>query len=335
MDHQFPEGRAVKAVVARDFGSPDSMSLERRPLPEPGPGEVRVAVKAVGVSFVDVLIAAGRYQVKPPLPYVPGTECAGVVDKVGAGVAHVRPGDRVIAGGYGGGLAEYSVYPAEGVRPAPGGMDFAEAAVFRVSYTTAYYALAGRAALEADETVLVLGAGGAVGVAAIQVARALGGRVIASASTEAKRTLALACGAQAALDSRAADWRDQVKALTEGKGVDVVVDPVGGSATEPAFRSLAWKGRHLVIGFAEGQIPQLPVNLALLKGASLVGVDIRGFGIREPEHYAANLQTLYQWHAAGKLKPAIAARYRLEDYQEAMRMAQSGATAGRVVIEIG
>jgi NADPH2:quinone reductase len=324
----------MKAVVAYDYGAPETVVLEERPLPQPGPGEVRVAIHRVGVSFVDVLLTAGRYQVKPPLPYTPGTECSGVVDAVGEGVTHLRTGDRVIAGGMGGALAQYNVYPAASIRPIPDAMPFDEAAVFRVSYTTAYYALVQRGRLAKGETVLVLGAAGAVGVASIQVAKALGARVIASASTEAKRALTRTCGADDAVDSTAADWRDQIKALTDGKGVDVVVDPVGGSATEPAFRSLGWRGRHLVIGFAQGEIPKLPTNLPLLKGAALVGVDIRQFGINEPATYEANVQALFALHRDGLLKPAIAARFPLEAYAEALSMAAAGVTAGRVVVEV-
>jgi len=327
-------GATTRAVVARDYGSPEHVGIETLPVRAPGKDEVLVAVKVAGVSFVDVLITAGRYQLKPPLPYTPGTECAGVVEAVGEGVTHVKPGDRVMAGGFGGCFAERGVFAASFVRPIPGGMSFDDGSIFRVSYTTAYYALVNRGQVAAGETVLVLGAAGAVGAASVQLAKALGARVIASASSAAKRSLALTCGADHAVDSGAGDWRDQIKALTEGKGVNVVVDPVGGSATEPAFRSLAWKGRHLVIGFAQGGIPALPTNLALLKGASLVGVDIRQFGIYEASTYAENVQTLFRLYGEGKLKPAIGARFPFEQYEEAMRVAEIGATAGRVLIEI-
>jgi NADPH2:quinone reductase len=220
-----------------------------------------------------------------------------------------------------------------GVRPIPDAMAFGEAAVFRVSYASSYYGLVQRAGLQPGETVLVLGAAGAVGIAAIQLAKVLGARVIASASSEAKRALARECGADETVESGAADWRDQIKALTGGRGVDVVVDPVGGSALEPAFRSLAWRGRHLVIGFAGGEIPRLPVNLALLKGASLVGVDHRQFCLFEPETAAANEQRLFELYEQGALKPAIAERYPLDRFADAMRSAQSGRAAGRVIVE--
>ncbi|MDB5448638.1 MAG: NADPH:quinone oxidoreductase family protein [Phenylobacterium sp.] len=325
----------MRAVVAHAFGAPETFVIEEKPAPEPGAGQVRIAVRAVGVSFVDVLIAAGGYQIKPPLPFTPGTEFAGVVEAVGEGVSDLAPGDRVAASGMGGGLSQQAVLAASTPVKLPDGMSFAEGSVFRVSYATAYHALVQRARLAPGETVLVLGAGGAVGVAAIQLAKALGARVIGSASSEAKRALALEAGAEAAVDSGAADWRDQIKALTSGRGVDVVVDPVGGAATELAFRSLAWKGRHLVIGFAAGEIPRLPVNLPLLKGADLVGVDIRQFGLNEPQVAAANLAALFELYAKGAIRPKIAETYPFERFAEAMQAAHAGRAAGRIVVEIG
>ncbi|MET0373628.1 MAG: zinc-binding dehydrogenase, partial [Rhizorhabdus sp.] len=208
----------------------------------------------------------------------------------------------------------------------------AEAAVFRVSYATTYYALVQRGRIKAGETVLVLGAGGAVGYAAIQVAKALGAKVIGSASTVVKRELATQGGADAVVDSRSGTWRDDVKAANNGKPVDIVIDPIGGEATEPAFRSLAWNGRHLVIGFAGGFIPKLPINLALLKGASLIGVDVRKFGEYEPEAAAANVDALFNLYRAGSLRPPIAKTYALDDYVPAMVEARSGETAGRIVL---
>lgn len=324
----------MRAVVARAFGAPESFAIEDRPTPEPGPGQVLVAVRAVGVSFVDVLIAAGRYQLKPPLPFTPGTEFAGVVQAVGEGVDELRPGDRVAASGFGGGLAERTLVAAGSALKIPETMDFAEASVFRVSYATGYYALVQRGRLEPGETVLVLGAGGAVGLACVQLAKALGARVVASAASEAKRALAREAGADAALETGAADWRDRIKALTEGRGVDVVADPVGGAATEPAFRSLAWKGRHLVIGFASGDIPRLPTNLSLLKGAELVGVDIRQFGEKEPQTAAANIRRLFELYDAGAVRPKVAQVFPLERFAEAMNAAGAGAAAGRIVVKL-
>jgi len=323
----------VKAVLARAFGPPESLRIEEVNPRDVGPDDVRIAVRAAGVSFVDGLIAAGLYQIKPPLPFTPGTEFAGVVDAVGERVTSLRVGDRVCTSAIGGGFAEQAVVPARAALAFPDAMTFGEAAIFRVSYATALHALVQRGRLQAGETVLVLGAGGAVGAAAVQVAKALGGRVIASASSEAKRQVARRLGADESLDSRAPDWREQVKALCGGDGPDIVVDPVGGAMSEAAFRSLAWGGRHLVIGFASGEIPRLPANLPLLKGAAVVGVDVRLFGERAPREAAANAQTLFELQAAGAVTPFIAARYPFASFAEAMRTVSDGDTAGRVVLE--
>ena len=324
----------MRAVVAREFGSPESFSSEDLPTPEPGPGEVRIAVRRAGISFVDVLMAGGKYQVKPPLPYIPGTEYSGVVDAVGEGVTRLKVGDRVATSGFGGSMGEMTIAPATGPLILPDAMSFEDASVFRVSYATAYYALVQRGELKPGETVLVLGAGGAVGVAAIQVAKALGAKVIGAASSEAKRALAIEAGADHAVDNRAGDYRDRIKQITDNKGVDVVIDPVGGPATEPAFRSLAWKGRHLIIGFAAGEIPKLPVNLALLKGADLRGVDIRQFGIFEPETSLANNRAVMDLYVRGALHPKIVRRFPFEQFAEAMKTAASGELAGRIVLEV-
>jgi NADPH2:quinone reductase len=322
----------VKAVVARAYGAPESFSIEDLPAMTPGPGEVLIHPKAAGVSFVDSLIGQGLYQLKPPLPYTPGTEYAGVVAAVGEGVTHVRVGDRVFSGGMGGGFAQEAVGPAQRVTPIPDGMDFREAAIFRVSYATAYYALVQRGNLAPGETLLVLGAGGATGIAAVEIGKALGARVVASASSPEKRALAAKAGADATIEARAADWRAQVKAAAP-KGVDVVFDPIGGEATEPAFRSLGWRGRHLVIGFVAG-IPKLPANLALVKGAALIGVDIRQFGIFEPGTYAANIAAIFKLYDQGLLHPPIGASYPLERFAEAMRAVSDNAVTGRVVLDI-
>lgn len=322
-----------QAVIADRFGPPEVYALREHEPGPPGPGEVRVAIRAAGISFVDVLTAAGEYQVKPPLPFVPGSECAGVVEALGEGVTGLAPGDPVMGSGWGGVFAEATNLRAAGLRPIPAGLSFAEAAVLPVSYQTALYALAGRAQLKAGEILLVLGAGGATGYAAVQLGKHLGARVIASASSEAKRGLALAGGADLSIDARAEDWRDQVKAATGGKGADVVFDPVGGEATEPAFRSLGWNGRHLIVGFPGG-IAALRTNLPLLKGASLVGVDIRQFGIFEPEKAAANRDAVLELAAAGAIRPAINRRFKLAQFAEAMQLAAAGSEAGRIVLEM-
>ena len=321
----------MRVVVAHALGPPETFQIETRPTPEPGPGQVRVEIRTAGLSFVDVLVATGGYQVKPPTPFTPGSECAGVVDALGEGVTGLAVGDRVAVSSFGGALAEAAVVPARACTPIPDLLSFDEAAVFRLCYATAYYGLVQRGRLAAGETVLVLGAGGAVGAASVQVAKALGARVIGSASTGAKRALALEMGADAVIETGAADWRDQIKALTGGRGVDVVVDPVGGEASEPAFRSLAWKGRHLVIGFVAG-IPKIPANIALLKGGDLVGVDIRQFGQKEPDVMADNAARLYEMAAAGTLRPKIAEVYPLDRYAEAMAAVFGGQVAGRIVV---
>jgi NADPH2:quinone reductase len=321
----------MRAVVARAFGPPESFAIEALPTPEPGPGQVRVAIRAAGVSFVDALVASGGYQLKPALPFTPGSECAGEVEAVGDGVTTLMVGDRVAASAFGGALAEQAVVSARACLPIPEEMSFEEASVFRVSYATAYHGLVDRGRLQPGETVLVLGAGGAVGVAAVEVAKALGARVIASASSDAKRDLARQRGADDVVDSRAGDWRDRIKALTDGRGVDIVVDPVGGPASEPAFRALAWEGRHLVIGFVAG-IPKLAANLPLLKSAQIVGVDIRQFGERSPDRAAENMARLFELYRAGLLKPSIGLALPLDRFAEALRAAAEGSAPGRIVI---
>ena len=320
-----------RAVMADELGPPDAYRLVDHDPGPPSPTQVRISVKAAGISFVDVLTAAGGYQVKPPVPYIPGSECAGVVDATGDEVRDFAVGDRVVASGWGGMFASAVNLPARTVRRMPQALSFEEAAVFPVSYATAWHALVDRGRLHAGETLLVLGAGGATGYAAVQIGKYLGARVIGSASSESKRALAAAGGADAVIDARGGDWRDQVKAANGGQGVDVVFDPVGGEATDPAFRSLAWNGRHLVIGFPAG-IASLRTNLPLLKGASLIGVDIRQFGIFEPEKSAANRDTVFGLAAEGKLRPAIARSYALADIQAAMADAAAGKSAGRIVL---
>lgn len=319
------------AVVADAFGPPESYALRDVPSRTLGPDEVRVRLKAAGISYVDVLTAAGQYQVKPPLPFIPGSEGAGVVAEVGPEVTGLAAGDAVVCSNWGGLFAEEIVLPRKALTPIPPGLDLAEAAVLPVSYSTAWHALVDRGQVRAGESVLVLGAGGATGYAAVQVARHLGAFVIASASSPEKRALALAGGADAAIDARAGDWREAVKAANGGRPVDVVFDPVGGEATDPAFRCLGWGGRHLVIGFPGG-IAALRTNLPLLKGASLVGVDIRQFGVFEPDKSAANRRKVFELAAAGVFKPAIARTYPLQDFAAAMDDAASGRSAGRIVL---
>jgi len=323
-----------RAVRADELGPPENYRLVDHDPGPPSPTQVSISIRAAGISFVDVLTAGGGYQVKPPVPFVPGSECAGVIEAVGAEVTGLAVGDKVVASGWGGMFAEATNLPARVVRKMPAALSFEEASVFPVSYATAWHALVDRGQLKAGETLLVLGAGGATGYAAVQIGKLLGARVIGSASDEAKRDLALAGGADAVVDARGEDWREAVKAANDGKGVDVVFDPVGGDATDPAFRSLAWNGRHLVIGFPGG-IAALKTNLPLLKGASLIGVDIRQFGIFEPEKSDANRDTIFALAGEGKLRPAIARTYPLDDFRAAMADAAAGKSAGRIVLVMG
>lgn len=328
-----PRKSAPRAVVAEQLGPPDAYALVEHDPGPPSPTQVRISIKAAGISFVDVLTAAGGYQVKPPVPFIPGSECAGVVEAVGDEVAGLAVGDRIVGSGWGGLFADVANLPARSVRKIPDALSFEEASVFPVSYATGWHALVDRGRLQPGETLLVLGAGGATGYAAVQIGKHLGARVIGSASSEGKRAVATAGGADAVIDARGADWREQVKAANNGQGVDVVFDPVGGEATDPAFRTLAWNGRHLVIGFPGG-LTTLRTNLTLLKGASLVGVDIRQFGIFEPAKSEANRDTIFALAAEGKLRPAIARTYKLEDFQAAMEDAAAGKTAGRIVLKM-
>jgi NADPH:quinone reductase and related Zn-dependent oxidoreductases len=322
-----------RAVMADVLGPVSNYTLRDVPRPLLRPGEVRVALRAVGISYVDVLTAAGDYQLKPSVPFVPGSEAAGVIIETASDVTDLAVGDRVVCGGWYGQFAEECVLPRAAVTSLPAALDLLDAAVFPASFSTAWHALVDRAQVQPGETVLVLGAGGATGYAAVQVAKAGGAHVIASASTPEKRALALGAGADATVDARAEDWRDLVRAANSGKPVDVVFDPVGGAATDPAFRSLGWRGRHLIIGFPGG-IANLKTNLPLLKGASMVGVNIRDFYKFEPERAAANMTHLLELAGSGRLRPAIARRYGLEDFAMAMADAAKGESAGRIVLEI-
>lgn len=325
----------ARAVVVREFGPPETFKVETIELNPPGEGLIRVSVKAAAVNFVDTLITSGRYQVKPPLPFIPGGEYAGIVDAVGDGVAGFRPGDRVCGGGMGARCySEMLLAPVNSVYAIPGKMGFAEAATFRVSNATAYLGLVQRGNLKAGELVLVLGAGGGIGLAAIQIAKALGATVIASASTQAKRDLAKKAGADYCVEAGAPDWRDRVKAIAGSKGVDIVADPVGGEATEPAFRSLGWQGRHLVIGFAGGGIPALRTNLALVKGAALLGVDLRTFIEKEPQSARDHVVDLFALWEQGHFTSAPIKSFPIERFQDALTAVADRATAGRLVLDM-
>lgn len=323
-----------RAVIGREFGPPDRYRLEDHDPGPPGAGEVRVAVRAAAISYVDVLTAMGQYQFKPELPFIPGSEYAGIVEAVGEGVTHLAVGDQVFGSSLGGVFAERVNFPARNVRKMPGGMSFAEAAAFPVNTMTAWHALVDRGRLQPGEALLVLGAAGGTGYAAVQLGKHLGARVIASASSAEKRDAALAGGADAVVQTGAADWRDQVKAAAGGRPIDVVFDSVGGEATEAAFRTLGYGGRHLVVGFPAG-IPALKTNFALLKCASLVGVNLRSFGLERPQEAAANSAKVFELAAQGLLRPRIARTYAIEDFAAAMNDAFSGRSAGRVILAMG
>jgi NADPH2:quinone reductase len=311
---------------------PDALTWKEMPTPVPQSGEVRVAIRAASLNFPDLLIVQNKYQMKPALPFVPGAEYAGVVDAVAADVKHLKVGDAVAAFAGLGGFATHACVNAQLVMPLPQGFAFDDAAAFICTYGTTHHALIDRAELKAGETVLVLGAAGGVGTAAIQVAKAAGARVIAAASSDEKCALCRELGADATLNYKTANLRDELKSLTGGKGPDVVLDPVGGDLAEPVFRSIAWRGRYLVIGFAQGGIPSLPLNLALLKGASIVGVFWGEFARREPQRNAQALAELARWYAQGRIKPVIDQTLPMHELRQAFTRMASREVRGKLVL---
>ncbi len=313
----------------------EALHWKEVPTPEPQAGEVRVAIKAASLNFPDLLIVQNKYQMKPPLPFVPGSEFAGTVEAVGEGVTQLKVGDPVAAFGGTGGFATHAVVKAALVMPLPPGFAFDDAAAFVLTYGTTHHALVDRAQLRPGETLLVLGAAGGVGTAAIQIGKALGARVIAAASSDEKCALCKALGADATVNYSQGQLREALKALTDGKGPDVVYDPVGGDLAEPVFRSIAWRGRYLVVGFAQGGIPALPLNLALLKGASIVGVFWGEFARREPEAHQKALHELAAWYAAGKVKPVIDQRLPMPELPAAFARMGSRQVRGKLVMTNG
>jgi NADPH2:quinone reductase len=322
----------MKAVLCKEWGLPGKLVVEDVPSPKPGKGQVVVSVKACGVNFPDTLIIQGKYQFKPEMPFSPGGEVAGVVKEIGEGVTRAKAGDRVIAFNTWGGFAEEMVVDADRTIPMPANMDFVPASAFVLTYGTSYHALKDRAEIKAGETLLVLGAAGGVGLAAIQLGKALGARVIAAASSDAKLKVCRDNGADELINYGSEDLRARVKAITAGKGLDVVYDPVGGPYSEPALRDMAWKGRFLVVGFAAGDIPKVPLNLTLLKGCSIVGVFWGSFTKNEPEHNRENNWELMAMYAAGKIKPHIHATYPLERAAEALNEVLNKRVTGKVVL---
>ena len=324
----------MKAVVVEKYNSIDNIHLREVGLPELPAGQVRVRIQAASVGFVDGLKVRGLYQTKDPLPFTPGTEFAGLVDEAAADVSGFARGTPVMGMARSGGLAEYISVPAAALEVMPDGIAPEVAASFRANYLTSLYALSERAALRPDEILLVLGAAGGVGIAAVQLGKLLGARVIAAASTEEKRKFATRFGADATVDYTRSDWRDTLKTLTDGHGADVIFDPVGGEVSLQAFRSIAWNGRHLVVGFAAGSIPALPFNLPLLKGGALLGVDLAQIPRREPEAYRRVMAKLFSWLAERKLEPVVGKVFAVEDFRDAFATMQTRAALGKMVIRI-
>ena len=310
----------------------DALQWQELPTPEPLAGQARVAVKASSLNFPDILIVQNKYQFKPPLPFVPGSEFAGVVEAVGDGVTNVKPGDRVAAMAGTGGFGSHAIVAADKLMLLPEGMSFEHGAAFLMTYGTTQHALLDRGQLKAGETVLVLGAAGGVGTAAIQIAKAVGATVIAAASTDDKCNRCREIGADATINYTTENIRDALKALTNGKGPDVVYDPVGGDLAEPVFRSIAWRGRYLVVGFAQGAIPALPLNLALLKGAAIVGVFWGEFTQREPQANARALDALAKGYAEGRIKPVIDERLPMRDLPQAFARMGTRQVRGKLVL---
>lgn len=310
----------------------DALTWKELPTPVPGPGQVLVEIKAASLNFPDLLIVQNKYQMKPPLPFVPGSEYAGVVQAVGEGVNHLKVGQNIACLSGTGGFGTHTLAPAALCMPLPPGFSHVDAAAFIMIYATSHHALVDRAQLKAGETVLVLGAAGGVGTSAIQIAKAMGARVIAAASTDEKCELCKRIGADATINYTKENLREAVKAATEGKGPDVIYDPVGGDFSEAAFRSIAWRGRYLVVGFAAGPIPALPLNLALLKGASIVGVFWGDFARREPKANAAMMAELGQWYGQGKIKPVIDRTMPMAELKAAYAHMGSRGVMGKLVM---
>lgn len=314
----------------------EALTWKELPTPEPKAGEVLIEIKAASLNFPDLLIVQNKYQMKPPLPFVPGSEYAGVVRAVGEGVQHLKVGQNVACLSGTGGFGTHTLAPAALCMPLPDGFGHVDAAAFIMIYATSYHALIDRAALKAGETVLILGAAGGVGTAAIQIAKATGARVIAAASTDEKCALCRELGADETINysvhTPQGTLRDEIKRLTGGNGPDVIYDPVGGDFAEPAFRSIAWRGRYLVVGFASGPIPNLPLNLPLLKGASLVGVFWGNFAKNEPKANAQMMQTLAGMYLQGQIKPVVDQTLPMSELPKAYAIMGSRAVKGKLVL---
>ena len=325
----------MRAIVCNELGPASQLALEDFADPVPGPDDAVIDVMAAGVNFPDTLIIQGKYQVRPPLPFVPGAEAAGVVRAVGANVNHIQPGARVIAlGNHYGSFAEQQAVPGASLLPMPDEMDFITGAGFGLTYGTSYYALKQRAALQPGETLLVLGAAGGVGLAAVELGRAMGARVIAAASSDDKLAVAEAAGAVEGINYSSESLKDRVKTLTDGKGVDVVYDPVGGELSEQALRATGWNGRLLVVGFAAGDIPRIPLNLPLLKNNAIVGVFWGAWMAREPDASRQNYQELFQMYRDGVLQPLVSQVFALDDFLAAFDTLTERRARGKVILKV-
>jgi NADPH2:quinone reductase len=324
----------VKAIVCQRYGTPDELVLTDIPDPVAGPGEVVVKVAAVGLNFFDILIIAGKYQTKPPFPFSPGGELAGVVESVGAGVTAFKPGDRVMGYTNFNAARERTVVPVDQIGVIAADLDFDRAAALTITYGTAYHALAHRAQIRAGETLAVLGAAGGVGLAAVELGRAMGARVIACASTDDKLDFARAHGAHETVNYETEDLRAALKRLGGEHGIDVVFDPIGGRYSEPAVRSLAWEGRHLVVGFAAGDIPKLPLNLVLLKGCAVLGVFWGQWVRLAADDYKAALDRLAHWCAQGTLSCHIQEVYALAETPRALNALADRKVMGKLVVRM-
>lgn len=325
----------MKAVLCKAYGAPEDLVLEEVTEPVPSEGEVLVDVKATALNFPDVLMIAGKYQSQPPFPFSPGGEIAGTVLETGSGVREFAPGDRVFGGVGHGGFAERVAVSARSLQPLPESMSFVEASGISTTYGTSYYALQQRAALQPGETLLVTGAAGGVGIAAVQLGKAMGARVIAAASSEQKLAVAKDSGADELIDYSDGQLKDKVKALTGGKGADVIYDPVGGALFDQCLRCINWYGRILVIGFAAGDIPKAPINLILLKSCQVVGVFYGAWSARAPDENRANFRDILAFHAAGKIKPVVGGVHPLENYAEALNDLAQRRAIGKIVVTPG
>lgn len=324
----------MRAVMLRSYGPPAQLSVEEVPAPTLEPGQVRLHVHAVGFGFPDALMVAGKYQVKPDVPFIPGSEVAGVVIEVAPDVVAVKPGARVLASAGQGALADECAVAAANLIPLPDSMGMAAAAGFLVNYGTTYHALVQRANIKPGETLLVLGAAGGVGLAAIEIGKALGARVLAAASTDEKLELARQHGADAVFNYTRDSIKSKVMEFTGDQGIDVTYDPVGADYAEQAIRSSAWNGRYLVIGFAGGRIPAVPFNLPLLKGCAIVGVFWGAHTRREPDVHAANLKALFKLFDAGKIRPHVTELEGLERFTDALAVLNGRKATGKVVIRV-